>query len=234
MEIKAVFFDAGGTLVYPHPSFAEAFAEVVSGNGHRVLPREAEEALAGHADRFTEASLEGRLWTTSADRSRAFWLDLYGDLLGRMGIPDEDGSVAAALYARFSDLSAYRLYGDVPPALERLDRAGLRMGVVSNFEAWLEPLLERLGVTRYFPIRVISGIEGVEKPDPRIFEIALERAGVAPGEAAYVGDHPLFDVEAAAGVGMLPVLIDRHDRFPSVEAARIASLEDLPEAIGLA
>ncbi len=85
----------------------------------------------------------------------------------------------------------------------------------------------------YFPVRVISGAEGVEKPDPQIFHIALERAGVEPEESVYVGDHLYFDVEPAAQIGMLPVLIDRRGMYPDADCVRITSLHDLPEAIGI-
>jgi len=80
---------------------------------------------------------------------------------------------------------------------------------------------------------VISGIEGVEKPDPQIFRIALERSGVAPEHAVYVGDHPFFDVDAAREAGMFPVLIDRRGRHQDTDALRITSLEDLPAAVGI-
>jgi putative hydrolase of the HAD superfamily len=76
-------------------------------------------------------------------------------------------------------------------------------------------------------------VEGVEKPDPEIFRIALARAGVEAGGAVYVGDHPFFDVQAAREAGMVPVLVDRRDRHPDVDAIRITSLEELPGAIGI-
>ncbi|HKZ75650.1 MAG TPA: HAD family hydrolase, partial [Actinomycetota bacterium] len=72
-----------------------------------------------------------------------------------------------------------------------------------------------------------------EKPDPRIFELAMERAGVSPERSVYVGDNPEFDVDPAAAVGMFPVLIDRRDRFPDAPGVRITSLEGLPAVLGL-
>ena len=117
--------------------------------------------------------------------------------------------------------------------LARLEAAGLQLGIVSNFEEWLERLLEQLGVTRFFDVRIISGVEGVEKPDPRIFRLALERTGVEPHESAYVGDNPEFDTEPAEALGMLGVLIDRRGRFPDHPGPRIATLDDLPAVLGL-
>ena len=132
------------------------------------------------------------------------------------------------MYATFSDPASYRAYPDVLPALDALAGRGYALGLVSNFEEWLELVLEAVELTSYFPVRVISGVEGVEKPDPRIFEIALERAGVRAEESVYVGDHPDFDVEAARSVGMFPVLVDRRDRYPESDAPRVATLDELP------
>src|SRR5207249_1119961 len=85
---------------------------------------------------------------------------------------------ADGLYAEFTDLSNYRLFPDVEETIGRLRAGGLLLGVVSNFEAWLEQLLESLGVASSFDVRVISGVEGMEKPDPAIFRLALDHPGL--------------------------------------------------------
>ena len=136
------------------------------------------------------------------------------------------------MYAEFTDLANYALFDDVIPVLERLRSAGLTLGIVSNFEEWLERLLERLGVRELFDVRVISGIEGVEKPDPRIFLLAMDRAGVEPTRSVYVGDNPALDIEPALAVGMFPVLVDRRDRYLDTPRSRISSLEELPASWG--
>ncbi len=99
---------------------------------------------------------------------------------------------------------------------------------MSNFEAWLDDLLAKLGVRERFPVLVISGLEGVEKPDPAIYRLALERTGVDAAETAFVGDNPVFDVAPAAALGMTPVLIDRRERFPEHEGLRLRDLRELP------
>lgn len=235
MDPKAIFFDVGITLVYPHPSFTELFAEVLRAEGNPVDPAVVHEAMSGVSARFTEASKAGNLWSTSEELSQAFWLSLYRDAVAAVGVSGEEEveRLAVALHRKFSDPANYRLHPDVLPTLDRLEATGLHLAVISNFEEWLEQLLETLDVTRFFPVRVISGVEGIEKPDPRIFHLALERVGVAADESVYVGDNPFFDVESAHQVGMLPVLIDRQGRYPDVSCIRITSLEDLPAAIGL-
>jgi len=228
----AVFFDAGETLVHPHPTFPDLFARVLRREGHPVDADTVRERIHVVFDRFKQAADTNELWTTSPERSRRFWHEVYGIFLGDLGIAPDEGLIDR-VYAEFTDLANYALFEDVPPVLEKLRGAGLKLGVVSNFEEWLEQLLEELGVIGYFEVRVISGLEGLEKPDPRIFRLAMERAGVRPEGSVYVGDNPEFDVGPAAAVGMLPVLIDRRDRFPDADAIRIATMDVLPGVLGL-
>lgn len=232
MRYAAVFFDAGETLVHPHPTFPDLLAHVLRREGFDVPPGMIRDRIHVVYDRFRQAADTNELWTTSPERSRRFWHDVYGIFLRELQIPDGDGLIDT-VYAEFTDLANYALFEDVVPALERLRDAGLRLGVVSNFEEWLERLLEALGVRHFFSVRVISGVEGLEKPDPRIFELAMERAGVSAAESVYVGDNPEFDVDPALAVGMFPVLIDRRERFPDAPGARITSMDQLPTILGL-
>lgn len=231
MRWAAVFFDAGETLVHPHPSFPDLFARILVREGHEVSPEAIRDRIHVVSDRFREAARTNELWTTSPEKSRRFWHEVYAIFLRDIGIVD--AGLADTCYREFTDLANYSLFDDVLPALRLLEEADLTLGVISNFEEWLERLLEQLGVRSYFSVRVISGVEGLEKPDPRIFQLAMERAGVEPGRSVYVGDNPEFDVDPAMAVGMFPVLIDRRDRFPDAPGVRIASLEELPDVLGL-
>jgi putative hydrolase of the HAD superfamily len=232
MSYRAVFFDAGETLVHPHPSFPELLAQVLRGHGHNVDPADIREKVHVVASIFTEAAQRGELWSTSRERSERFWARVYSSLLAEFGLPFGDG-LKRAVYETFTDLANYRLFPDVLATLQRFQEAGLTLGVISNFEEWLERLLESLEVTRFFGVRVISGAEGVEKPDPRIFRLALDRTGMLPEESVYVGDSPSFDIEPARAVGMFAVLLDRRGRHADHVGPRITSLDELPEIIGV-
>jgi putative hydrolase of the HAD superfamily len=230
MRVRAVLFDAGETLVHPSPSFPALFTSVLARAGH---DRGLDAVLAASRavfHRFSEAARDNELWTTSAERSERFWKSVYETMLDELGLP-QDVPLRDTLYATFTNPANYALFEDVREAIGALEAEGLALGIVSNFEAWLEDLLDTLGVRDRFPVRVISGLEGVEKPDPAIFLRALARIGADAADVVYVGDNPEFDVEPAAAVGMTPVLIDRRQRFPDASCIRIGDLRELAGAI---
>ena len=227
-----MLFDAGETIVYPHPSFPELLSTVLRGEGHEVTPETIREALPVVVELFTKATEAGELWSTSPERSRRFWANLYRTLLSELGVPFTD-SIGERLYTVFTDVSNYRVFPDAIPVLQKLRDAGLALGLISNFEDWLERLLDAVEVSAFFQARVISGIEGIEKPDPRIFQLALDRLGVRAEESVYVGDSVTYDIEPAEAAGMTGVLLDRRDRFPEHHGVRIRSLDELPAQLGL-
>jgi HAD superfamily hydrolase (TIGR01549 family) len=227
MRFRAVFFDVGETLVHVDPSFADLFVTLLAGAGHERSADQVRDASAHVYAGFSEAARDGSMWTTSPEGSRAFWTSVYERMLGELRVPAGDG-LAATLYREFSRMENYVLFDDVRPTIAVLRDARVSLGVVSNFEAWLEEWFGVHDLVETFPVRVISGIEGIQKPDVRIFQLALERANVAATDAVYVGDDPEFDVDPPATLGMYPVLVDRRDRFPGHTGARVRDLRDLP------
>lgn len=224
--IEMVFFDAGETLLKPRPSFAGRTALELGLRGHSVDETAVVDAWREAAHAFTRRS------SGSHDReaSRRFWTSLYVQVLELLGIDDPGGP--QHLYEVFSDPATYELYGDVRPCLDSL--AGMRLGIISNFEAWLDQVLERLGVRRRFEVVAISGPLGIEKPDLGIFQWAAERAGLDFDRCAHVGDQVFFDAAPACAAGMRPVLLDRYDRFDDDPRwPRIASLSQLSAALAL-
>ena len=226
--IEVVFFDAGETLLHPHPSFPELFASVCRRRGVDVSAdavRVVQERLAPHLVELGEATGVEQP-SLSPEGSRTFWSYLYRRFLAELRVADE--SLVGELYETFSHISSWKLYDDALPALSALAERGYRLGLISNFERWLEELLVELEVGDVFDFTVISGVEGTEKPDPAIYKIALERAGVDAGRAVHVGDSPTFDVAPASSLGIATVLVDRVERYPHAEGLKVRSLEEVP------
>jgi putative hydrolase of the HAD superfamily len=215
--IRMVFFDIGGTLAYPHPSFNGLIAQVCQANGLEVTADQTgrvEPIVWQHIARRKDA---GRGFSLSTDDSREFWLWVYRTYLTEMGHPSAaEGDLPYELLTTFMRTDSYRLYDDVIPTLRKLRDAGFPMGVISNWEAWLDRLLVDLTIHEYFDVMVVSGTVGIEKPDPQIFRMALGEAGVRPEESVHVGDSPAHDVAGAEAVGIRGILLDRDDRFAPV------------------
>jgi putative hydrolase of the HAD superfamily len=224
--LECVLFDAGDTLLAPAPSFQGRFVAVAAAHG---LPLEEAAVDAAVADAVREAAWPSD-WTDPATQ-RDFWTRFYRDVLAGLGHTG-DGQLAEALFRAFSDPAAYRLFDDVRPALDELAARGLKLGVVSNFEPWLEEVLALQGIADRFAAVAISGALGVAKPDPGIFKAALAEAGADPAATVHVGDQLVNDVAAARAVGITPVLIDRFARHPDAGGThRVESLRGFVELV---
>jgi putative hydrolase of the HAD superfamily len=116
--------------------------------------------------------------------------------------------------------------------LAGLRSAGLVVGVVSNSDGRVEQFLETAGLRPHLDFVIDSGRVGVEKPDPRIFQIACEHAAVRPDQAVHVGDVYEIDVLGARAAGILPVLVDPDDLMPHADCARIPHVGVLPAWLG--
>lgn len=248
-----MFLDVGGTLAHPHPSFHALIARVCQRHGLPIQAGDAERAEPAVWARIAERDDIGRGFSVSADRSKAFWLFVYRAFLAELGYPDAAKTeLPERLLETFIRLESYRLYDDALPTLDVLRRSGLTLGVISNWEGWLERLMVSLGIRDYFHVTVISGLAGHEKPDREIFLSALAAVSARPEEAVHVGDSLRDDVEGAQAVGMRGILLDRRgtriDRLPptSVQTddrglasdgttphARISSLTELPALLGI-
>ncbi len=227
--VKAVFFDAGNTLLLPHPSVEEVCAQVMEEHGYRVCLPDLRRGLE-----IAERYYEERYWSddtfwASEEEAAAMWSEMYALAVAEAGVEEASSRVLGrALYDEFGRGDRWALYPDVLPAMERLMEMGMRMGVISNWDVRLPGLCHHLGLSPYLEFVISSANLGRIKPEVSIFRIALERVGVAPEEAVHVGDHYYADVLGARAAGIHPVLLDRWELAASPDCAVIASLEELP------
>ena len=227
MSIEVVFFDAGETLLHPDPSWSDLSAQILCERGHEVGVDQLRAAWAHTGRHFQEAAERGEMFSHTPDASRRFWHALYTDLVAHLGISDE--GAPQVLYEVFSDPARYVLFDDTIPTLDALADAGYRLGVISNFEGWLDGLLRDRGIHDRFEVIAISGPLEVEKPDPEIFAWATGRAGVNASVCAHIGDSPFFDAQAACDAGLYGILLDRHGRQADQDLPypRVSSLNEL-------
>ena len=230
-----VLFDAGETLLRPDPSFPQLIVQLLHRRGVTVEHDEPvwiERALQTVFSAMDDLVVNREQFSTSLQRSRAFWEEIYTQLLRELDVDDPSGELATYLYDEFSNPEHYALFPDAMPALRELAATGYTLGIVSNFEEWLTVLLERLGVLQLMSVVVVSGREGIEKPDVEIFRRALDRLDASAAKTVYVGDNPRIDVAPALAMGMGAVLVDRRGVHDPVDGAPVVrSLEQVPSVI---
>jgi putative hydrolase of the HAD superfamily len=227
----AVFFDVGNTLLYPHPSVSRVCEEILRAAGHgRDL--EAIESLMPLVDEYYEDRFraDDTFWT-SEEATSGVWVGMYSLLCRRLGIQEEAEQLARMVYDEFGKPERWAAFDDVAPALQRLRAAGVKVGVVSNWDGRLGHLLDGLGLTPWIDTVVSSANVGLHKPDPRIFALACERLGVEPVACAHVGDHFYSDVLGARAAGLHAVMIDRAGTGCPTSVACIRTLDGLEGAL---
>src|SRR5450432_380979 len=207
---RAVLFDAGFTLTFHDGARIAAYAAKA---GLAVDPAALERAEGALRAELRET--EGVTLRTHADGGHRWHEHLYRRLLALAETP-----------------GAAELVGTgVREALTRLRAAGLKLAVVSNSEGTIEQMLIEIDLRDLFDTVVDSAVVGVTKPEPRIFQIALDRLGVSPAEALMVGDSPSADIGGAQNAGVRAALIDPYDFYPWCCAPRFKDVPALTEAL---
>jgi HAD superfamily hydrolase (TIGR01662 family) len=210
---RAVLFDAGFTLTFHDGARIAAYAAKAGVTAEPAALERAERAL-----RAELRETEGVTLRTHADGGHRWHEHMWRRLLALAETPGEPERLdlaAAVILREHRGSNAWRRPGlGVRDALARLRAAGLALGVVSNSEGTIEQMLLEIGLRGFFDAVVDSAIVGITKPDPRIFQIALERLAVTPADTIMVGDSPSADVVGAHAVGMRAALLDPHNLYP--------------------
>lgn len=225
MPIQTVFLDAGGVLVNPNWS---RVSETMGRHGVAVSAT----VLAAAEPRAKKRLDTGETIQATNDQQRGW--TYFNLVLTEAGIPLSDAT-AAALAELHVYHQTYNLWETVPdevrPALAALRARGFRLVVLSNANGTLHRAFDRLGLTSAFDVIFDSHDEGVEKPDPRFFRIALERSGATAETTMHVGDLYHVDVVGARAAGLTPALLDVADLYPDCDCLRVRSLTELVAAL---
>lgn len=229
-KYKAIIFDVGDTLLEHYPSQRQIYVERMKALGFAVddstadkiaaaLEKASHEQIAKEqngAPRMSDADFEIML-DTAAVKCVAKQQDamLFLENLRRIPLPKQE----------------LRLMPGTLETLAALKNKSFRLAIVSNHRAWLPDYLEKIGLAGFFETIVVSDIAGVEKPDARIMQIALEKLSLDAAECLYVGDHP-FDVLCSKKAGIDCAWLTASnsvlpDSVPYKEDYRIQKLCDL-------
>lgn len=226
-RFRAVSFDAAGTLFHPARSIGELYAEVAARHAIHV------DAGLLHT-RFRHAfqaapplAFPGLAMSERRGREREWWRAVVAEVFAGLA-----GSAFDAyfddLFAFFASAAAWRVDPDAAPLLRGLRERGVRILVVSNFDARVRTVLAALDLAPLIDQITISSEAGAAKPDPRIFLAALAEARCEPREVLHVGDTAQEDLAAARAAGLAVVLVGGSELAAEApNAPRVARLGDV-------
>ncbi|CAL5229453.1 g12778 [Coccomyxa viridis] len=191
VPLKALLVDAAGTLISPSEPVAQVYLDYARDYGCTLTEKE---VLQNFRRAFSSP------WTQTLTRyvgdGRPFWSFIVSQSTGC-----SQPELLERLYQHFAHPSAWDVYPGAQEALKRIRATGTKMAVVSNFDLRLRPLLEALKLDQLFDALIISAEVGAEKPNPVIFEAALQKLGVQPAETVHVGDDRRNDISGARHAG---------------------------------
>jgi len=225
VRVETLFLDAGGVLVFPN------WARVSAALAHHGVHVDA--AVLAAAEPRAKQQLDlGHIVQSTSDSQRG-WL-YFNLVLTEAGVSLNDATDAA-----LEELRVYHaernlwetVPEDVPPALACLRALGLRLAVVSNANGTLRRVFDRLGLSDRVDFVLDSSDEGVEKPDPRFFHIALERSGGRAETTLHVGDLYHVDVVGARAAGLRAVLLDAAGLYDRYDCQRVRTLSELADHV---
>ncbi len=207
-NVRAVFFDAVGTLIHPDPSAAVAYAEIGRRYGTRLSPSDIAlrfRAAFVHEEQFDQANG----LRTSEERERRRWRDIVDRVL-------DDVTDAEACYVdlfhHFSRPEAWRCDPEAATVIEALAQRGYLMGLASNYDERLRSVLAGMPELKVLRHVIISAEVGWRKPAPEFFRALSRISDVPSAEILFVGDDPVNDYEGARAAGMPALLLGTHFR----------------------
>jgi putative hydrolase of the HAD superfamily len=229
---KAVFFDAGMTLIQPNPNGHALVRGVLERYGLAVPAGAVQHAEAAAQEYFwREQRQDSEIWASDASIKK-FWRGYYRIVLGELGLKNRVDEAAMDIYDAYNIHENWTVFPDVVETLDACRHRGMKLGVISDWGGGLvSHVLGPLGLTGYFDFMLVSATMRAAKPSLQLFRYALDRAGVAPPEAMHVGDSYLGDVLGARGAGITPVLIDRRGALGPVDCIKIKDLRQILELL---
>jgi putative hydrolase of the HAD superfamily len=198
--MKVVTFDAGNTLIRLNQPVGVTYAAVAERLGVKLAPARLER---GFKAAWKSVPPLPEVPGPRPDDGRSWWRAVVIQTLelAREKVEPFD-NYFDAVYREFALPGIWRLEPGALDLLSDLRVAGLRLGIISNFDLRLRHILEHLGVLDFFEQIIISSQIGADKPSPRIFQAAIERFGVEPEEMLHVGDEEAADGDGARQAGM--------------------------------
>jgi putative hydrolase of the HAD superfamily len=236
LPVETVIFDLDGTLRHNVPSADDTQFQIANQLGANVpVGLQLLGARWAHAYWAQSPELVEDL-RKFGEPDENFWVHYSFRYLLALTVPTERAMELAPILsqrmeAEFTPMNY--VAPDVAPTLKSLKKAGFSVGLVSNRSLPCHEECEQLGLLEYFDFAYVAAEVEAWKPDPRIFDRALELSGTSPERAIYVGDNYYADIIGAHNAGLQPVLFDRDCVFPDADCAVIKSVGELLGLLGI-
>ncbi|MBF6569771.1 MAG: HAD-IA family hydrolase [Candidatus Binataceae bacterium] len=218
-KLRAVFFDAAGTLFMPRAPVAATYAAIARKYAVEVDERELRDGFMRAFHGAPPLAFGPDLPAAELRvREREWWREVVRNTFAGAGRFNDFDSYFDELFGYFADPSHWCAFAQTRKVLDELQSRGLILAVVSNFDHRLLRILEGIDLLRYFSSVTISSEAGHAKPSPEIFRIAMRRHALEPEQTIHVGDSEPLDIAGARAAGLRAVLIE-HRRDSSIAAA---------------
>lgn len=213
---KVIFLDAVGTLFGVRSSVGQVYGDLARQVGVETNADELDKAFYRSFKSAPRMAFPDAPVTDIPHLEYRWWQAVAADTFQRIDALkqfDNFDAFFSDVYQHFTTAAPWVVYTDTIASLERWQRLGITLGVISNFDSRLYTVLETLSLKPYFESVTISTEVGVAKPDARIFQAALQKHGCAAGQAWHVGDSRAEDFEGAKAAGLKPILVERRGAF---------------------
>ena len=220
-KVRALLYDFGGTLAFLD---FECLAKEFSRPDRVLDPLKLE-----HAEYAGRAALDHHLMSGKSRDPNAAYEDFFRAWMDAAGIEQHEFSdISTRFRAMHTEACMWRIVrAGTHDALARLKESGFKLAIVSNADGRVASDARRLGLAEFFDVIIDSSVVGIEKPDPRIFRLALDALKVPPEEALYAGDIYSIDMLGARAAGIAGKLIDQHARYDWIEHPKIRHVGEL-------
>ena len=230
--IKAIFFDWFNTLASYEPAREKLHSQALKEYGFEVSPDKVLPAVLEGDEYFFEENTNSPVAKRDPEEQAEILMRYQSIIVSKAGVK-ADRELVAKVMKKVGELfkgTRWILFDDALPILKELKQQNFIVGLLSNFDKDMKPIFRELSLEPYLDFAVTSKEVGADKPNPLIFQTALQRAGVDASEAIHVGDQYKIDVVGARGVGITPILIDRYNFRPEInDCPRIRSLSELSD-----
>lgn len=223
-QVTVVTFDAGGTLLRPHPSVGAIYREVALNHG------------CDYPAELLDGRFRAAFHTVSKDdsvpdpeaRERDFWRQVVSETIADPNLvrPVDFKAFFAELWETFAHASRWREFDGAREMLRELKKRGFRLGIISNWDQRLHTVLEESGLHSLFEVVVISTEARCEKPNEQIFRVAEKAFGIDRRHCLHVGDSRKHDIDGAVSAGWRALLIRQDNQ--SLRSGEVGSLSQIP------